>query len=381
MNKMDGKLPVKAGLPLVIHVLTSLDFGGVERHMEVIAGVLGHAHMRHMFVAIGRGGAGEVKLRTLGANALCLGKRTNIPSFSALRALFTLFLRERPVVVHAHGAEANFHGLLAAWLARVPVRIGEEIGIPSHSPKAKRIFRLVYGAAHRVIGVSRVVTEWLVENREVPVGKALRVDNPVRLPPVRLDGGPKSDFFRIIFVGRLEPVKNPSGLLAGFSRLLAQGISAELWFVGDGSERSALEQSVAELALGEKVRFFGFQKNPENFIHQCHIVAQPSLSEGFSLGLVEAMACGVPVVSTAVGSAPEIVQEGETGWLLSRPDPELIAAALKDAWQLGAETLQEMGLRARASVEGRFEPAHYLDRIEALYRELAAESGNKSENG
>lgn len=378
MNQIGNRSPLNCP-PLVIHVLTSLDFGGVERHMEVIASVLGHARLRHMFVAIGRGGAAELKLRALGADVRCLGKKTNIPSFSAFRSLYKLFLRERPLVVHAHGAEANFHGLLAAWLARVPIRIGEEIGIPSHSAKAKRIFKLVYGAAHRVIGVSRVVTGWLIESREAPAGKALRIDNPVRLPAVCEEAKSKNHVLRIIFVGRLEPVKNPAALLEGFSQLLRQGISAELWFVGDGSERSALEKRTLELGLGNAVEFFGFQKSPENFIHQCHVLAQPSLSEGFSLGLVEAMACGVPVISTAVGSAPEIIQEKATGWLLSTPDPELIATALKEAWQLGPETLHEMGLRARASVEGRFEPVHYLERIEALYEELTKRGNN--ENG
>lgn len=361
----------------IIHVVTSLGFGGVERHMEVISSVLAHSHMRHMFVAIGRGGATEEKLRAQGSAVLCLGKNTKIPSLSAFIALFALFRRERPLVVHAHGAEANFHGLFAACLARVPIRIGEEIGIPGHSETAKRVFRMAYATAHRVIGVSRVVTSWLIENHEVPSEKALRIDNPVSLPLLGLENRSKENFLRIAFVGRLEPVKNPSGLLEGFSQALAQGITAELWFVGEGSERSKLENRTVELNLSGRVRFFGFQKNPENFLYQCDILVQPSHSEGFGLAFVEAMACGVPVISTPVGSAPEVIQEGRTGWLLANPNPEPIANALEEAWRLGPEKLREMGLLARESVEGRFEPIHYLERIEKLYQELALERRGK----
>lgn len=374
MNHQNNPSSLKKEPPLVIHILTSLDFGGVERHMEVIASVLDHARMRHQFVAIGRGGAAEEKLRALGTEVQCLGQKPNIPSLGAFRALLQLFRYEQPLIVHAHGAEANFHALLAAWLARVPVRIGEEIGIPNHSDKAKRIFRWVYKTAHCVIGVSQVVTDWLIASHEVPAPKARRIDNPVRLPPIKAENKPER-WLRIIFVGRLEPVKNPLGLLRGFARLLADGIAAELWIIGDGSERSLLENSALEMNLGDQVRFFGFQKNPENYLYQSHLLVQPSLSEGFGLALVEAMACGLPVISTTVGSAPDIVQPGKTGWLLPEPTPEQITAALKEAWRLGPEALREMGLRARKSVEGRFEPIHYLERVEALYEQLAGQSG------
>lgn len=356
---------------LVIHVLTSLDYGGVERHMEIIASVLDHSPMRHIFVAIGSGGAAETKLRSLGADVRCLGQKTNIPSLGGLMALIKLFRRERPLAVHTHGAEANFHGLLAALLARVPVRIGEEIGIPCHSNKAKGIFRLVYGTAHRVVGISQSVTDWLVASGEVSQNKATRIYNPVQLPALNQHIAVPPDVFRIGFVGRLESVKNPLALLDALLLLLADDTACELWFVGDGSERTELEQRISSKGLAEKVRLFGYQPNPDSLVRQCHVYVQPSLSEGFGLALVEAMGCGVPVIATAVGGAPEIIQHGKTGWLLPQASPALLAAALKEARQLGPEKLREMGLHARESVEGRFEPIHYLEQIEVLYRQFA----------
>lgn len=364
-----------AGARDVMHILTSLDFGGVERHMEIVARSASGQGLRHRFVALGSGGAAEATLRRLGADVHCLRESSRIPSLGALYALTGLLRRERPLVVHCHGAEANFHGLLAASAARVSVRIGEEIGIPGHSPLAKRVFRGTYWLAHRVIGVSTIVTDWLVQSREVPARKAIHIDNPVRLPPKRPESQGWNPRLRICFLGRLEQVKNPSGLLVAFSLLLAHGVTAELWIIGDGSERPQLESAAREMMIQSSTRFLGFQASPERLMHQCDLFVQPSHSEGFGLALVEAMACGLPVISTPVGSAPEIIEPGSTGWLLDDADPRSIAAALLEACELGAERLRAMGYRARGSVEGRFEPALYLERLESLYAEVAGASG------
>lgn len=359
----------------VCHLVTSLDFGGVETHMEVIARTQLQTVFQHCFVALGNGGATERALREMGAEVLCLRKRPTIPSFSAFVTLVRFLIRKRPDVLHCHGAEANFHGLLAAWIVRVPVRIGEEIGIPDHGRTAQLVFRHVYRLAHLVIGVSDAVVTWLAESNEVPVDKLIRINNPVALRiPYQDMGKPARDPFRICYVGRLEPVKNPIALLEAFAVVNAKLPSAQLWFVGEGTERITLEARTAEMGLECNVEMLGFQPDPVSFIRRCHVYVQPSLSEGFSLALVEAMRCGVPPIATAVGGAPDIIQHGKTGWLLHETSPYAIARALEEAAALGSEALAEMGGRARESVKGRFGPGQYLRTLEHLYDRLL--SGN-----
>jgi glycosyltransferase involved in cell wall biosynthesis len=354
--------------------LTSLDFGGVERHMELLASEAVGAQLNHNFWAIGGGGAAADALRAMGAEVQCRVLPVAIPSPPALWALYRGFRRTRPTVVHTHGAEANFHGQIAAKLAGVPVRIAEEIGIPCHGYRAKIAFRQVYRAAHRVVGISQAVTEWLIRSGEVPPHKALSIYNPVRLPPAH-EPQTVLDVFRIGFVGRLEPVKNPLALLDAARQLLNWGLPVELWIVGDGTQRTDIEDRIEANKLAGKVRLFGYCRDPTAVVRSCQVYLQPSISEGFGIALVEAMGCGVPVIATAVGGAPEIIEHGVTGWLLDEPSPDKIAAALRRAWRLGPQRLGEMGRRARQSVEGRFEPALHLQRIEALYAEVAAESG------
>ncbi|MEX2505468.1 MAG: glycosyltransferase [Pseudohongiellaceae bacterium] len=95
--------------------------------MEILAESRESGTMEHLFCTIGGGGAAENRLISLGAKVIVLGLRTKIPNLLAIERLFRLFRKTQPVAVHTHGAEANFHGLIAARLAGVSVRIGEEL--------------------------------------------------------------------------------------------------------------------------------------------------------------------------------------------------------------------------------------------------------------
>ncbi|MFC0710513.1 glycosyltransferase [Azorhizophilus paspali] len=351
----------------VVHLLASLDFGGVERRMELLAEQPA-GDIRHLFCAIGGGGNAERRLQSLGAPVRCLHQPTAIPSPAAILALIRLLRRLRPTVLHAHGAEANFHGLIAARLAGVPVRIAEEIGIPTHSARARRVFRQLYRSAHCVVGISDAVTGWLVDSGEVPPDKAIRIYNPVKLPDRHDRQAAPEDELRIAFVGRLEAVKNPLALVEAAALLLARGIPVELWLIGEGRERQRLEALVRALGLDRRVHLPGYQAHPEAYVRRCHLYVQPSRSEGFGLALVEAMGCGLPVVATTLGGAPEIVESGVTGWLLPEATPAALADVLEAAWRLGPRRLESMGELARGAVEGRFEPARYKARLETLYR-------------
>lgn len=354
----------------VIHVVASLDFGGVESHVCIINNIENKKY-RHVFASISHGGIAEKIITGNDGEVIILGKEPSIPSLSATLELYRLFLRETPDVVHTRGAEANFHGLFAAWLAGVPVRIGEEIGIPKHRLKAKLMFKLAYFFASKVIGISKAVTSWLLESGEVPAHKAIKIYNPVVIPSPRIKDDISTGRFKIGFVGRLEPVKNPLALVEALALVVKQGIDAELSIVGDGSQKQLLIDRAAELQISDRVIVHGFQDKPDQYVRRCHVYVQPSISEGFGLALVEAMGCAVPVIATAVGGAPEIIDDGYTGWLINKTDATTIASKLIEVLAMPEEQLFDVGLRGYQSVETRFEPAAYMLELESLYtREL-----------
>jgi len=359
----------------VLHLATSLDFGGVETHLATIAEAHAQAGFEPVFCAIGGGGAAAEAISASGARVECLRLPSTIPSPRAVIALVRLLARLRPAVLHTHGAEANFHGLLAGALARTPVRIGEEIGLPAHGTLARRAFAACYRSAHAVIGVSEGVTRWLVASGEVPASKAVTVVNPVRLPEGRGDAVPVGDAVRFCHVGRLEPVKNLDTLLGAFAALLRDHPRSELWLVGGGSQRAALEQRARELGIERQVRFTGFDADPPRWLRQCHVAVQSSLSEGFGLAMVEAMGCELPVVSTRVGAAEQVIEDGSTGWLADGFDEAALAGALGRAVACPTSVLVDMGRAARRSVHRMFTPADYLARVETLYTALGAGRG------
>ncbi|WP_353221936.1 glycosyltransferase [Salinisphaera sp. C84B14] len=369
MSRRDG-----APDGVVIHVLTSLHFGGVEKHMEILARSAFLSVYDHRFCAIGEGGHVAANLASIPVRVTCLGLSCKIPNPRALYQLWRMFKREGPLIVHTHGAEANFHALIAAWFAKVPVRVGEEIGIPRHGRRARWVFKQVFRCAHRVVGISNAVVNWLVVHDEVPSEKAVRIYNPVEFPPhMPGQSNHRDGRFRLGYVGRLESVKNPEALIRATGILRDRGIPAEAWLVGDGSLASSLTELANDLEIAEHIHFLGYQESPFAKISMCHLYVQPSISEGFGLALVEAMGCAVPVLATSVGGAPEIITHDRTGWLIEKTDASAVAAELQRIWANRA-VLPDIGQAGRDAVLSRFLPENYVRDLDHFYSALSHES-------
>ncbi|MEQ3636257.1 glycosyltransferase [Alcanivorax sp.] len=352
----------------VFNVFSTLDFGGVES-MALILAENNIPKINVSFVAISRGGRVSESISQCGFDVHVLNVASKIPSVRAIMALYFLFKCERPDVVHCRGGEANFHGIIASWLAGVPVRVAEEIGIPSHGFIAKVIFKLIYKASNGVVAISDAVKRWIVASGESPENKIRRIYNPVE---VRCSHGEareskQKNKFRIGFVGRLEPVKNPIALLKAAIQLLRKGIDIELWIIGDGSLNEDIRSEIKKYGFADHIRLFGYVDQPMNLVSQCDLYVQPSISEGFGLAVVEAMLCSVPVLASSVGGVPEIIDDNLTGWLLSDTGPEFIASRIEFLAALPSSELQAVGQKGRASVENRFSPNTYINALYDFY--------------
>jgi len=171
---------------------------------------------------------------------------------------------------------------------------------------------------------------------------------------------------RLGVIARLEPRKGIDQALAA----LAKVDGPRLDIVGDGPSRPALEKQVAALGLRDRVRFWGYRNDPETIIADLDAVLCSSRTEGLPVGLLEAMALGRPVIAVPVGGVPEIVADGETGWLAADLTADALAATIRSAAQLGRAEMARRGERARAAVGRRFTEAHMRESYEQVYREL-----------
>ena len=311
------------------------------------------------------------------------------PDAVALIKLIRLFRQLRPDIVHTHTAKAGTLGRLAAWLAGVPVKVHTFHGhvLDSYfSPTVTQVFmgmeRTLARVTDRLVTVSpRLRTDLLAmgigrpERVEViPLGLDLarfqraRPATPMLRPALGLaEGAPL-----LGIVGRLVPIKDHDTLFQAMTLLPSADPPAHLAVVGDGEERARLERAAGRLGLGARIHFLGWRADLETILRELDVVICASKNEGTPVALIEAMAAGVPVLSTDVGGVADLVAHGETGWLVPPGDPPNMARGIQ-------HLLGDGGLRARLAAAGRAASLErhgvegLVRRMEALYTELISE--------
>jgi glycosyltransferase involved in cell wall biosynthesis len=351
----------------VIRVTTTLDFGGIERRFVNVSSLEDSKNV--LFVAIGKGGWASAEIQKTGGHVKCMELPFQIPSFRATWALYKLFLLESPRVVHTSGAEANFHGLLAAWLARVPVRIGEEVGLPRHGLLARIFFRLCYSTAHRVVGISQAVVDRLVALNEVPISKCTVIYNPVAIPqiPALLPGGTAV----FVTVSRLVAVKNLPLLINAFVQV-RKTRHARLIIVGEGPDRPALEHIIESLepVIRQDIQLTGFEQQPDKWLRQANCFVLLSEAEGLSNALLEAMAVGLAPIATNKGGPTEIIEDGISGWLVDPHHLPDVVSQMNAFASLSDENRARVATEARKRVSLYFSIEAHDHALKQLYSSL-----------
>ncbi|MBL7863240.1 MAG: glycosyltransferase [Cyclobacteriaceae bacterium] len=353
----------------VIRVTTVLNFGGVERNFELHAKYHNKNDYDLIIVSLQTGGRASTFIGQQGIRVITMNLNFRTPSLNCVFQLWKLFRKERPDVVHTSCGEGNLHGLIAAWLAGVPVRIGEEIGIPSHSRVATFIFRLVYSTAHRVIGISRSVSRYLAMH-ETSREKIDTIYYPIDIGTSFNRDNSKKDRFVIVTLCRLEAVKNLSMLLKLLGTLAKKNEDRkfELWLIGDGSLKESLRTEAEQLGLRDQVTFYGYQERPQEILVKADLFILPSFTEGFGLACIEAIQCGLPVIVTSSGGMVEYITDGVNGFLFDPHTFDQLLSRTEQVMQLSEEEIKTMNTRALTTVNDLFSPAKYLSELNRIYR-------------
>jgi sugar transferase (PEP-CTERM/EpsH1 system associated) len=368
---------------LVVHVVHSLHVGGLENGVVNLVNE-SRPGLRHTIVCLTTEGPLRARLAP-GIDVLALGKRPGHDVRGFGRLVRTL--RElRPAIMHSRNW-ATFDAVLAAGLARVPAIVHGEHGRDITDPEGRnvrrrRLRRLFAPLVNRFVTVSSDLQRWLVEDVHIPASKVVTICNGVdttRFAPgnvvaARTALGLPADVLVVGTVGRLDPVKDQAGLIQAFDRLRARHPRAVLVIAGDGPCRQDLQAQVATLGLGDRVRLLGERKDVPTVLQALDVFVLPSIAEGISNTILEAMATGVPVVATRVGGSPELVDSGATGVLVPRQDPEALAAAI-GSYLADPGLLARHGRAARQRVLDRFGLATMRDAYAALYSDLRVVAG------
>lgn len=325
------------GRPLIAHVVNSLETGGLENGVVNLVNVAGD-HFRHTVVCMTREGAFGKRVDPA-VGIVTIGKRPG-KDLRAFWRLVLLLRRLKPAVVHSRNW-ATFDAVLAARIARTPAVVhgehGRDITDPNgENPRRRRIRRACAPLVDRFVVVSRDLQRWLVEDVRLPARKVITIQNGVDVSRFGIGSsaearqrlGISGDRLVIGTVGRLDPVKDQAGLIEAFSRLRGKHSEALLVIVGDGPCRERLAELTARLGLQDRVLLLGERRDIPEILMALDVFVLPSVAEGMSNTVLEAMASGLPVVATRVGGSPELVEEGLTGRLVAPLDPTALAGAI-----------------------------------------------------
>jgi len=362
--------------PLVVHLVYSLGVGGLETLLVDCINRM--PAYRHAVVCLTTYTSFADRIRRGDVELHALGKPPGL-GLGTHRTFWRLMRRLRPAVLHTYNLAALEYAFTAT-LAGVPVRIHAEHGRDASdphglNPKHNFLRRRLVPFVDRFIPVSEDLNRWLGDVVRIPAAKTLFIKNGVDTDTYAPGGTPAADSpwtrddVVIGTVARIQDVKNHRALVAAFAqlreRLPALAPRLKLSIVGDGPLLPTVRAQVAELGLQDAVWLPGARADIAAILHTFSVFALPSLAEGTPVSMLEAMACGLPVVASRVGGIPEVVDEGVQGLLVPVGD----VAALTDAL---ARYTQDAGLRAahggagRARVEERFS----LRAMVAAYGEL-----------
>ena len=361
----------------IIHVVRSLGTGGTEEGVrKLLAGLDRHAFEQIVCTVV----AGpEVEPQT-GTRVVTLGRPAAGREF-LVPDLIRVFARERPQIVHSRNW-GTIEAVPAARLARVGAVVHSEHGLDVQTmggqPWRRRILRrLCFGWANTVFAVSRELRDYYAKQLGIPAERLRIISNGVDTERFRPDAELRRQLREQLSVdagtlvvgtvSRLDPVKDHRALFQAAELCLTRGVRLQLVIVGDGPERASLERDVQNRSLlRDRTLFTGETRNVVRWLNGFDVFALPSLTEGMSNTLLEAMAVGVPPVASCVGGNPEVIEEGRSGLLFEAGNTEALAACLKGLAQ-DPKWRQSLGTNARQRVQSCFSLERMMQNYARLY--------------
>jgi sugar transferase (PEP-CTERM/EpsH1 system associated) len=332
--------------PLIVHVVYRFAVGGLENGLVNLVNRLPADAWRHTIVSLTdidpqfarRIGRRDVQILALGKGA---GH-----AFRLYPALYRLFRQYRPAIVHTRNLAA-LEATVPAWAAGVPVRVHGEHGRDAddpdgHNVRRKLIRRIFRPFVTRYVALSTDLEHYLEGSIGVPRDRIEQIFNGVdteRFQPARvrtpIQGCPfrEAGLWLVGTVGRMDPVKDQTNLALAFILAVKREPTARqrlrLVIVGDGPLREDVDVILRTAGVRDLVWLAGERHDVPEVMRGLDCFVLPSLAEGVSNTVLEAMACGLPVVATRVGANPDLVAEGTTGTLVPAGNSDALAAA---AW-------------------------------------------------
>ncbi len=358
----------------VCHLSMCLTTGGLERLLVEFARRTNPEQYDLQFAVLGEIGQPAEDIKSLGKTVTQINREKS-GRWSQFTALRKLFVEQRIDIVHSHNTYAHFYASLAGYLAGVPVILNTQHGRGcGNSLKQRGHFFLANRFAQQILAVSEDSARICRKQDPLSRSKIVPLWNGIDLDRFSFHGPQQKP--HAISVARLSPEKDFPTLLRATRLVVDQFPEYRLTMVGDGQERASLEKLCSELNLDSHVTFLGERSDVPELLKQSSLFVSSSSTEGISLTLLEALAVGVPIITTDVGGNPEIIEQGVNGYLVPAGNPQRLAEAIC-AHLNQPETWKTIAAAGRASVEKKFHINRMIKDYEDLYRSYLLESRGK----
>ncbi len=332
--------------PLIAHVLFRLGTGGLENGVVNLINTMPDEKYRHAVICMTDFTDFRNRIKKDGVQVYCLNKKPG-NDFAVYFRLWKLLREIKPDILHTRNLsalEAQFSGLIAGIKHRVHSEHGRDIDdVDGTNPRYVLLRRLFQPAIQRYIPMSKDLETWLVKQIKVPTKKITQIYNGVDLNRFKIGNDKPLDLlppgFRspemilIGTVGRLDPVKDQITLVQAFIHFVktypAVRNKVRLVIVGGGSQLPKLRELSTEADVEDLIWFAGERNDVAEIMQTLDLFVLPSINEGISNTILEAMATELPVIATNVGGNPELVIDNKTGYLVEKQNSLAMAEAFK----------------------------------------------------
>ena len=371
--------------PSVLHVVNNLNVSGATTLLlDVAANVTGEGGLAVCTLEPENPMSG----RLLEAGARVISPNRKLGLASGTRWVCRAIRQTRPDIVHTHLLPATQVGLAAARLTGKPVvttvhftfeRLGRSKLLRRMNQVSfafyKRIFAISDAVKQSILDHCNVSEESVVVLRSGVDFTRIRPADPDLRARTRQQLGIAEEELVVGSVGRLEKIKGYDLLIDAVAQVRADFPSTRLVLVGDGPERTRLQQQAAEQCTHDGVVFAGTQKEPGGFLASFDVFVLPSLFEGLGLSIVEAMIAGLPVVGSTAGGIPEVVSHGGSGLLFEAGNCSDLARCLHQLIR-APELRRRLAAAGKAKVEKEFAIERYVERLYGEYAEMLPAAQN-----
>lgn len=369
--------------PLVLHVVYRFDVGGLENGVVNLINHMPAGDYRHAVVALTEATDFRRRIRRNDVPIVTLHKRPGHGIWQ-YPALYRLMREWRPAIVHSRNLAA-LEAVVPAWAAGVPVRIHGEHGrdvddLHGASRKHQWLRRLYRPFVNQYVALGGELTDYLVDRVNVPQSRVTSIYNgvdtteftPAEGRPQAIDGCPfdSAQHWLIGTVGRMQAVKDQTNLARAFVLAAEQQPALRhrirLVMVGDGPLRAESLAILEAAGVADLAWLPGERHDVAAIMRGLHCFVLPSLAEGVSNTILEAMASGLPVIATAVGANAELVRHGVTGETVPSADSGALAAAIVRLAS-DPECALSLGRAGRRAAEDSFSLGAMTSAYQSLY--------------